>query len=162
MVTGERWRPGLTVAGVIEREGHFLLVEEKTPEGVRFNQPAGHVEVGEAPAAAVVREVWEETRYRFIPRAVVGAYLWQKPGSETAYLRFAYAGSVSDVPEPGELDAGILKVHWLTRDEIAALAAAGKTRSPLVLAVIDDWLSGRRYSLDVVRLWREGEGLVVV
>ncbi len=157
----ERWCPGLTVAGVIEREGRFLLVEEETPEGVRFNQPAGHVEAGEAPMAAVVREVWEETRYRFTPHAVVGAYLWQKPGTETAYLRFAYTGSVSELPEPGPLDEGIVQAHWLNRDEVAELAAAGKTRSPLVLAVIDDWLAGRRYSLDVLRIWRDGHGLMV-
>lgn len=157
----QRWTPAVTVAGVIEREGRFLLVEEQTPDGIRFNQPAGHLEPGETPVAAVVREVFEETRYRFFPRSVVGAYLWQKPRSSTAYLRFAFAGEVNGEPEAGALDAGILRAVWLTRAEVAALAAEGKTRSPLVLAVIDDWLEGRRYSLDVVRLWRDGEGLVV-
>ena len=38
------WKPHVTVAAVIEREGKFLLVEEQTDEGIRFNQPAGHLE----------------------------------------------------------------------------------------------------------------------
>jgi 8-oxo-dGTP pyrophosphatase MutT (NUDIX family) len=157
----ERWRPGLTVAAVIEREGRFLLVEEETPDGVRFNQPAGHVEPGETLAEAVVREALEETRYHFTPQAVVGAYLWQKPGTTTAYLRFAFCGALGAEEATRPLDEGIVRPVWLTRDEVAELARAGRTRSPLVLAVIDDWLSGRRYSLDVVRLWRDGLGLVV-
>ncbi|BBD77108.1 NUDIX hydrolase [Hydrogenophilus thermoluteolus] len=157
----ERWRPGLTVAAVIEREGQFLLVEEETPEGVRFNQPAGHVEPGETLVAAVVRETLEETRFHFTPKAVVGVYLWQKPGSETAYLRFAFSGQLGTEEPNRALDSGIIRPVWLSRDEVAALAQAGRTRSPLVLAVIDDWLAGRRYSLDVVRLWRDGVGLVV-
>lgn len=157
----ERWRPGLTVAAVIEREGQFLLVEEETPEGVRFNQPAGHVEPGETLVAAVVRETLEETRFHFTPKAVVGAYLWQKPGSETGYLRFAFSGQLGTEEPNRPLDSGIIRPVWLSRDEVAALAQAGRTRSPLVLAVIDDWLAGRRYSLDVVRMWRDGVGLVV-
>jgi len=33
------WKPNVTVAAVIERDGKFLLVEEETSQGVRFNSP---------------------------------------------------------------------------------------------------------------------------
>ena len=42
------WKPNVTVAAVIEREGKYLLVEEQTGGGLLFNQPAGHLEPGES------------------------------------------------------------------------------------------------------------------
>ena len=42
------WKPNVTVAAIIEREGRFLLVEEETDAGLRLNQPAGHVDQGES------------------------------------------------------------------------------------------------------------------
>mgnify|MGYP002084584316 CR=1 FL=1 len=40
-------RPDLTVAAVVERNGEFLLVEERVRNRMVINQPAGHVERGE-------------------------------------------------------------------------------------------------------------------
>ena len=76
-----RWKPSVTVAAVIEQAGQFLLVEEHTPEGLRLNNPAGHLDPGESPAAACARETLEETAYRFTPQALIGVYLarFQRP-----------------------------------------------------------------------------------
>ena len=41
-----RWKPNVTVAALIERDGHFLLVEEDTSDGLRLNNPAGHLDPG--------------------------------------------------------------------------------------------------------------------
>jgi ADP-ribose pyrophosphatase YjhB (NUDIX family) len=41
------WKPNVTVAAIVEQDGRFLLVEENTSQGVKFNQPAGHLEPGE-------------------------------------------------------------------------------------------------------------------
>ena len=49
MPLSERWKPSTTVAAVIERDGRFLLIEEHTPEGLRLNNPAGHLDPGESP-----------------------------------------------------------------------------------------------------------------
>jgi 8-oxo-dGTP pyrophosphatase MutT (NUDIX family) len=55
------WKPNVTVAAVVERDGRFLLVEERTERGLMFNQPAGHLEAGESIVAAAIRETLEET-----------------------------------------------------------------------------------------------------
>ncbi len=34
------WKPNVTVAALVERQGRFLLVEEETEDGIRYNQPA--------------------------------------------------------------------------------------------------------------------------
>ena len=51
----------LTVAAVVERDGRYLLVEEHAMGLVVLSQPGGHIEAGESPEQAVVREVLEET-----------------------------------------------------------------------------------------------------
>jgi 8-oxo-dGTP pyrophosphatase MutT (NUDIX family) len=152
----ERWKPAVTVAAVIEMDGRFLLVEEETPEGVRLNQPAGHLDPGESLLEAVVREVLEETACVFTPTALLGVYMSRfvrgaRPGraaQDVTYLRFAYGGRVS-APEPGRaLDAGILRTVWMTPAEIRA--AADRHRSPALQRNVDDWLAGVRHPLDAV------------
>jgi ADP-ribose pyrophosphatase YjhB (NUDIX family) len=148
-----RWTPHVTVAAVIEHGGRFLLVEEETPEGVRLNNPAGHLDPGESPEQGVVREALEETARVFVPEALVGLYLsrFQRPatGEDVTYLRMAFAGRVGE-PEPGRrLDTGILRTVWMTPDELRA--SRDRHRSSLVMAGIDDFLAGRRYPLDAVR-----------
>jgi ADP-ribose pyrophosphatase YjhB (NUDIX family) len=71
----ERWKPSVTVAAIVERDGRYLLVEEETPEGLRLNNPAGHLDPGESLLQGVVRETLEETARRFEPIALVGVYL---------------------------------------------------------------------------------------
>ena len=148
----ERWKPSVTVAAIIERDGRYLLVEEHTPEGLRLNNPAGHLDPGEGPVDACAREAWEETAHRFTPTHLVGVYLsrFQRPasGEDITYLRFAFTGTVSD-PVPGQaLDQGIVRTLWLTPDEIRA--SRERHRSPLVLQCLEDHLAGRRYPLDLI------------
>jgi hypothetical protein len=44
----EVWRPHVTVATVVPREGRFLLVEEHVRGCLVLNQPAGHLDPGES------------------------------------------------------------------------------------------------------------------
>ena len=142
------WKPHVTVAAVIESDGKFLLVEEQTDDGVRFNQPAGHLECREALTDAVIREALEETGYRFVPTALVGVYSWRNEDKDITYLRFAYAGEIVGHDAQRPLDAGIIAAHWLTVTEIRALE--NRHRSPLILRCIEDWQSGRRFPLDLI------------
>ncbi|MFA4970289.1 MAG: NUDIX hydrolase [Sulfuritalea sp.] len=143
------WKPNVTVAALIEREGRFLLVEEETDDGRRFNQPAGHLDEGESLVAACAREALEETAWSFAPTALVGVYQWPRPQRDVTYLRFAFAGDLGTHDEGRVLDDGILHAVWMTPDEIRA--TADRHRSPLVWQCVSDYLAGRRFPLDLIR-----------
>ena len=143
------WKPNVTVAAVIERDGKFLLVEEETADGLMFNQPAGHLEEDEPLVDAVVRETLEETAYHFRPTHVVGVYHWKHPTKEdTTYLRFAFGGELLGFEPDRKLDDGIVAARWLTLDEVRATQA--RHRSPLILRCCEDLLAGKRYPLDLL------------
>jgi 8-oxo-dGTP pyrophosphatase MutT (NUDIX family) len=148
-----QWKPNVTVAAVIARDGRYLLVEEAcdNPAGgpTVFNQPAGHVEAGEEILAAVRREVLEETGWRFTPVNVVGTYYWTSPGNGITYLRFCFMGTITDQDPARPLDQGIVRTHWLTRAEIERLG--GRLRSPLVLACIGDFEAGQSFPLHFIK-----------
>ena len=147
-----RWKPNVTVAAVIERDGHFLLVEEQTAEGLRLNNPAGHLDFGETPAQACSRETLEETGHGFTPGALIGIYLsrQQKPdgSGDTTYMRFAFCGELGPFDPDRPLDTGIVRTLWMTADEVRASNA--RHRSPMVVQCLEDYLKGRRYPLDLV------------
>lgn len=144
-----RWCPNVTVAAVIERDGRFMLVEEETDAGLRFNQPAGHLDEGESLIAAAAREALEETAHRFTPEWLVGIYQWPRPDGALTYLRFAFGGSLGDELAGRVLDAGIVRVVWMTPDEMRGCAQ--RHRSPLVMQCVDDWLAGCRHPLSLLR-----------
>jgi 8-oxo-dGTP pyrophosphatase MutT (NUDIX family) len=143
-----RWNPEVTVAAVVEREGRFLMVEDRISGRLVFNQPAGHLEEGETLVDAVVRETREETAWRLLPEAMVGVYLWRSPGNGRTFLRFAFCGTVDDHRPDQPLDAGIQRAVWLRHDQL--LMQTSRLRSPLVLRCLDDYLLGRRQPLDSV------------
>jgi len=142
------WKPSVTVAAIIERAGRFLLIEEETSDGVRLNQPAGHLDPHESLEQAVVREVMEETAHEFTPQALVGMYMsrYSSPrrGTDVTYLRFTFCGEAGAEHDIA-LDDGIIRTLWMTRDEMAACQE--RHRSPLVLRCVDDYLAGKRAPL---------------
>jgi len=142
-------RPDLTVAAVVERDGQFLLVEERVGNSMVFNQPAGHVERGEDLIAAVIRETLEETAWTFTPQALTGIYLWEQPEKQRSFLRFTFFGQVTSHDAQRRLDRGIERAVWMDRAHI--VSRSSRLRSPMVLRCIDDYLDGRRYPLDIVQ-----------
>ncbi len=140
--------PQVTVATVVARAGALLFIEEETPQGLVLNQPAGHLESGESLVDAAVRETLEESAWTVRPTHLVGIYQWCAPdGSEFVRVGFT-AEPISHQPERA-LDTGILRALWLTPTQVRA--ARARLRSPLVEALVDDWLVGRRYPLHLVR-----------
>jgi len=148
-VVNELQKPHVVVAAIIERFGRFLLVEEYTPEGVRLNQPAGHLEAGESLVEAVCRETLEETARVFTPEALTGVYRLAGTPSRPSFIRFAFRGAVGERVAGRPLDRDILRADWFSLEEIRANRA--RHRSPLVLRCIDDYLSGRHFPIDLLR-----------
>lgn len=147
-----RWTPHVTVAAIIERNGRYLLIEEETPEGLRLNNPAGHMDPAESPVQACAREALEETAHHFTPTHLVGVYLSRFQRESTAeditYLRLAFGGELGDVQPGRSLDKGILRTVWMTPEEVRA--SRERHRSPLVLRCIEDHLDGRRHDLETI------------
>lgn len=143
------WKPHVTVAAVIEQNNRFLIVEEETSNGIQFNQPAGHLEKSEDLIAAVKREVYEETAWLFEPEHIVAIQLWRKNPEFPSFIRICFSGLCHSHNPSQKLDDGIIGTHWLTRDEIAA--KEHRLRSPLVLISVDEYLSGQRHSLSLLK-----------
>jgi 8-oxo-dGTP pyrophosphatase MutT (NUDIX family) len=146
------WKPSVTVAAVICHQGRFLMVEEESGDGIRLNQPAGHLDEGESLIDAVIRETLEETAYNFRPSALIGTYMSRavssnRTGLEATYLRFAFTGELGEKMDR-PLDTGIIRTLWMTRDELAACKE--RHRSPLVLQCIDDYLAGQHAPLALI------------
>lgn len=141
MIDRSRMDTDLTVAAVVERDGRFLTVEEMTSSRRVLNQPGGHIEHGESPEAAAIRETFEETAWRFEPEALLGVYLWVRRDGRR-YLRIAYTGRVTGEAAGTPLDEGIIAAHWLTPAELRA--EGPRLRSPMVLRCVEDYLAGER------------------
>ncbi len=144
------WPPHVTVASVIEREDHYLLVKERDKSSGRvvFNQPAGHLEPGEALVDAALRETLEETGWKVEITHLLGMALYTAPGNGVTYYRTTFLGYPLEPVEGAELDSDILSVHWMDYDEIRANSA--KMRSPLVLAAIEQHRRGICHPLDLI------------
>ena len=154
------FKPSVTVAAVISRDfdgvQKFLLVEEETRDGLKLNNPAGHLDPGESPAQGCARETLEETAFHFVPTAMVGVYLSRFERAATAtdesldvtYLRFAFCGELGAYVEGQVLDVGIVRTLWLTLEEVKL--SVDRHRSPLLLRCIEDYLAGKRYPLEMV------------
>lgn len=141
------WKPNATVAAVIERNNTFLMVEELIDDLRVINQPAGHLDDNESLVEAVIREVREETAWTFQPSALLGIYRWQHPTKKLTHMRTTFIGNVTDHDPDQLLDSPILRAEWFSRDD---LQQQGNLRSPMVLRCIDDYLSGKRYPLELL------------
>ena len=142
------WKPHVTVAAVIERDGKFLMVEEIVNGKTVYNQPAGHLENDESLINAVIREVLEETAWEFRPEQIIGIYRQRTESSDRTYLRICFSGQcIKHFPEQA-LDKGILSAPWLSHDEL--IARQDKLRSPMVIKCINDYLTGQNYPMELI------------
>jgi NADH pyrophosphatase NudC (nudix superfamily) len=143
------WKPHVTVAAVIEQDQRFLFVEEETSSGLQFNQPAGHLEDGEDLISAIKREVFEESAWQFEPEHIISVQLWRKNPDFPSFVRVCFTGHCHSYNPNQQLDQGIVGTHWLSRAEIEA--ERHRLRSPLVLISIDEYLSGQRHPLSLLK-----------
>jgi 8-oxo-dGTP pyrophosphatase MutT (NUDIX family) len=166
-----RWKPSVTVAAIIERKlggrSQFMLVEELTRDGLKLNNPAGHLDPGEGLIEACAREALEETAHTFVPTALIGVYLSRferpvpgQPTEDITYLRFAFCGELGALHPERSLDEGIVRTVWMSPEEIRA--SQDRHRSPLLLRCVEDHLAGRRHAMDLLTIdpsvYRLGQG----
>jgi 8-oxo-dGTP pyrophosphatase MutT (NUDIX family) len=155
-----RWTPHATVATIVEKDGKFLLVEERRlinkqgDYGIVFNQPAGHVDEGETIMAAAIRETLEETRWEVELKHFIGLYVSIAPSNGFTYHRYCFAAQAIKHHPENQLDDGILDAKWLSWDEIQQL---DNLRSPLVKRCIKDHIGGKQYPLDIIYEQTESE-----
>lgn len=134
----------LTVSAVVEHEGRYLLVEELAMGRVVLNQPGGHIEAGESPEQAVVREALEETGCNIECGELIGLYLWIHPQTRQQFVKIVYAGRFLGYDQARALDDSIVGRRWMTREDIEHRGQG--LRSPIVLRCLHDFEAGKRQS----------------
>ena len=134
----------LTVGAIVDVDGRFLMVQERAMGREVLSQPGGHIESGETPEQAVVRETLEETGCVVECGELVGIYLWLHPQTRQQFLRIIYAANYVSCDETLSLDDGIIARRWVSLPELASRRA--ELRSPVVLRCAEDYEAGRRES----------------
>ena len=145
----EPWRPDVTVACVIERDGRFLVVEERVLDRLVVNQPAGHLDPDESLVEAAERETLEETAWRVRVNGLVAVYQWRNPDDGAAVVRFTFAAEALAHESERALDHGIVRALWLTQAEIESGRHA--LRTPMVARSIVDYRRRAPVALDLLR-----------
>ncbi|MGQ0697571.1 MAG: NUDIX hydrolase [Panacagrimonas sp.] len=143
------WQPHIVVAAVVERDGRYLIVEERINDELRINQPAGHWEQGETLIEGLKREALEETAWDVEPTGFLGVYEWQPASLPYPFVRFAFVATALHHHADRKLDTGIERALWLTPDELQA--RAHQHRGPAVMQCIEDQRAGRIYPLSVIQ-----------
>lgn len=141
----------IIVAGVLERNEHYLIIEEMVNGRQLINQPAGRLEVGESASEGAVRETLEESGFLFVPEALVGIYQWCDVECKTLYLRLSFTGDLVQQEDPKPTDAHTMAVRWLTLSELKH--EVDRHRSPYVLQSVLDHANGKRYPLELVHFF---------
>ena len=139
----------ISVATIIEHEGRFLMVEERTSNGKYINQPSGGIEFGEIPQDAAVREVLEETKHSVTLDGFVGAYQLFKQDSKTSYTRLCFHGHSDFLNSYRPNDRDIVRVLWMTYEDIAS--SINHHKNPIVMQSLNDYINRQSMPLNVVR-----------
>ena len=138
----------LTVSAVIENDGRYLLIEEYSTGDVVINQPGGHIEAGESPEEAMIREVREETGCDVSAGELIGVYLWIHPQTRQQFLRLVFVAEYLGCDESRPLDQNVVRARWMSRADIES--RRNDLRTPVVLRCIHDFESGKRQSDSVL------------
>lgn len=146
----ERFKPNVTVAGIVAWNDKILIVEEIIQGEAIYNQPAGHLEAHEGLIKACEREILEETGIATKALSLISIDQFQAD-EDTQFLRFTFHcivnqyGVTIDPPETKPQDPKVAAAHWMTFDEIQAKES--QLRSPLVIKTIKDYFAGNSASL---------------
>lgn len=142
----------IIVVAIIEKEGKLLMVQEGR-EDVRglWNLPAGHINFGEDPLKAVVREAKEETGLDVEPKSLSGIYAFKDKETSLPVLRFHFkceikGGKFED--QEGEM----LDIKYMSEKELLILMKSNKLRGTKTRWSIQDWIDGVEYPLNLIKI----------
>jgi len=141
------WFAHNSVATIVEKDGLFLMVEERDNNRSVFNQPAGHLEDGETLFTAAIRETLEETAWSVELQSLLGLYHYPASNGVT-YIRHSFVARALQHHSERKLDQAIIAAHWLSAETI--LAPDFAARSPIVQLTLRDYLAGKRYPLSLI------------
>lgn len=109
-------------AAVVVQDGRVLMVRRRVREGdLLWQFPAGHIEDGETPEQAAVRECREETGLDAEPARVLGVRVHPQTGRCMAYVACSLVSGEARVADAVELDA----VAWVPHGDIAEYVPRG-------------------------------------
>lgn len=147
------FKPNVTLACVVHCKGKFLFVQEMEHGKMTLNQPAGHLEQDETLLEGASRELFEETGIRADMQTLIGIYQWHAPRTQTEFLRFTFALELAEFKEICPQDPDISGGVWLSLAEFEDyIQQEGQAaRSPLVKQSVLDYLSGKSYSLELLK-----------
>jgi 8-oxo-dGTP pyrophosphatase MutT (NUDIX family) len=140
----------VTVATVVRHDNHFLMGEERDKQSLQmvYNQPAGHLEVGESIIAGAKRETLEETGCTVSPTAVLSVGLYRPKTRPDTYCRITLAARLEHCDLEAQIDSDIHRVLWMSFEQIWAESA--RLRSPMVLDSIQRYQSGESYPISML------------
>lgn len=118
-------------------EGKVVILKQYRPvvEDYTFEFPSGHLEEGETPAQAVIRELKEETNCEYENVILMGEVIPDTGRLENRLWAF-YAGNVviNDFPHPDENDG--IEVNLVSTDKLFNMINEGTFRHALDLSVV--------------------------
>jgi len=144
-------------AAVIEKDGKFLFVKEanKGVDTGKWSHPGGWIEIGESPIETVIKEVEEETGYKFTPTGVLGIYSLVREdlarlGEEVHHpIKIIFTGSISEKRNKNLAD-DVSEIGWFTAEEIDKMDE--KTlRERDIKGMVKNYLAGKIYSLEIIK-----------
>jgi 8-oxo-dGTP pyrophosphatase MutT (NUDIX family) len=113
--------PGVAV--VIYNDSGEVLLQQRSDDG-KWGLPGGALELGEEPADAAVREVWEETGLQVVPVRLVGIYGGQDgfhtypSGDEMAFIAMLFVCQVVGGQIGDHNDGESLDLRYFSPDQL--------------------------------------------
>lgn len=140
------------VGAIIERAGKILLVREgpDNPDPGKWNQPAGWIDVGEDPVAALKREVKEETGLDFEPAGLIGVYSLAKnrpDGSIHHGIKLIFRGEIKGGLSTARGETA--EASWFAPEEIIKMNQS-ILRDMDIKQEVQDYFAGKSYPLEII------------
>lgn len=126
--------PALVVSAFVLREDTRVLLVRENDEPRLYSVPTGHVEPGESPQEACVRETWEETGLAIDVRHLV-AVNYSKTSADDHWIDFAFSCRLRDAAERDASAPDLLEYGWFVPDDLPSpVNDVTATVLPLALA----------------------------